>query len=533
MKRFILIILCALAAYSQELTITAVNNMNFGIGSEWGGDDKNVEIEKQYFEDWLDLEVFKGNFSAGLRFEAADPSSRNESLKEITRMSFNYANRGINITAGDFYGFFGRGLVFGLKESRSDFFDSKIRGGSFQYSGDLFCFKALGGKSYFKYVNDIEPSDQTVDQFDNKVLGGELSLPISTYLDLDEYYINIGGSYLYLEGEETPEEQYLYDEMFIEETGITGANVEVEAFGLAFFNEYALKTTKRTPSQTGWANYSSLSYAVKGFSVDLEFKDYYKYGANPNEISSGFTPYQSAPELIIAHSSHLLNTHPHVVNPNDEIGYKLTAAYQINERTELKAYSAFASLHNGGSILPEFSDDYLPYTDIWLNYGYTGEEYGFVFGAGYFLDSPLAKGYNIDIIPGGDNTSDVYADQRNTFMGEYYFRVGTDSKIALCGEFQTVSNEFKDEDYNDIYASVEYSYSLIGYINISLISTTEEVSGDSPDKWLGVEAGFDIMDDHKLNLFYGRERAGIKCAGGSCRQVPEFDGFKVSLVSYF
>ncbi|MFO7809983.1 MAG: DUF6029 family protein [Candidatus Delongbacteria bacterium] len=534
MKRIIFFnFIIFLALYSEDISINAVNYMNFGVGREWGGDNKDIEIDKQYFEDRLDLDIFKGDFSAGLRFEAADPGRRNESLKGVTSLSFSYSNNGMNVYAGDVLSYFGRGVVLGLKESKADFFDSRVRGGSVEYFSEYLSLKALGGKSYFEYINDYDPLEQTIDQFDNKVLAGELKLPLSTYMALEDYYINIGGSYLYLEGEEAPAEQFLYKEMFIEETGIAGFSFEAEAYGLELFSEYAFKTTKRDPVQNGWAHYMLLNYTARGFGIGFEFKDYYKYGANPNEMASGFTPYQNAPELTIIHASHLLNTHPHVVNPNDEIGYKISAAYQLNNRTDLKAEAAFASYHKGNSILPEFSDDHLPYKDIWISSDYTGKSYGIMLGAGYFLDSPLTKDLNKDIIPGGENIAEVSSDQRNTFMAEYYVKAGKDSKISLCGEFQTVANSFSDEKYNDIYGSVEYSYSPIGYINISLISTTEQVPQDSPDRWLGIETGFDIMDDHKLNMFYGRERAGIKCAGGTCRQVPEFDGFKMSLISYF
>jgi len=50
---------------------------------------------------------------------------------------------------------------------------------------------------------------------------------------------------------------------------------------------------------------------------------------------------------------------------------------------------------------------------------------------------------------------------------------------------------------------------------------------------LNGEAGLIINANHKLEIFYGRERAGIKCTGGACRQVPEFEGVRATLVSTF
>lgn len=519
---------------AQELNISATNTMKFGTGKEWVGEDKDIEVSKQYFEDWIDIHASKGDFSGSLRYEMADSSSHNEAINDITKLSFNYSHDKINITAGDFYGSFGRGLVLGLKESRADFFDSKITGGKFEYCGDEFGFKAFGGKSYFKYINDYFPEAQTVEQMDNSLLGSELILPVSSYLGSENISFNLGGSYLYIKGDQIPESQYLFEEMFIKKSQVGGLSVEISGYDLELYNEYAIKTTERTPSQTGWANYSALNYAIEGLSIGLEFKDYYKYAANPNDPASGFTPYQNAPELTIAHASHLLNNHPHEVNPNDEIGYKLTAMYQLNDNTGFNGTFTAASRHNGDNFMPETDDSYLPFTDSWLGADYTTDFYGITAGLGFMSDSPIAKGENQLIVSGEESGVNVYTDKRTTFMGEYNLKLNEEMRIALCGEYQNVKNDYLDEDYNDIYGSVEYGYSPYGYINVSLIKTSQEFdSSDTPDSWLGIEAGINIRENHKLELFYGRERAGIKCSGGTCRQVPEFDGFRMTLVSDF
>ena len=36
-----------------------------------------------------------------------------------------------------------------------------------------------------------------------------------------------------------------------------------------------------------------------------------------------------------------------------------------------------------------------------------------------------------------------------------------------------------------------------------------------------------------LKAFYGAYRAGIRCAGGQCRQLPGFNGAKVALTTTF
>ncbi|MCK5760266.1 MAG: hypothetical protein KAH33_03165 [Candidatus Delongbacteria bacterium] len=534
MKKIILLMALAFSSIllAEEFEISATNTIKFGTGSEWVGDAKDIEVKKQYIQNCIDVEATKGNFSLGFTYEAADSSEYNEALNGFSKKYFTYSNNDITITAGDFYGTFGRGVVLDLKEEKADFFDSKVTGGKVMYEGNYFTLQALGGKSYFKYVNDFVPENKSVDQMNTMLLGGETILNLSEIFKMEDYIFNIGGSYLFMKGDYVPELQYLYESSFIEQTEIGGISLSASAFNFDLYNEYAIKNTQRTPSKQGWANYTSLAYAMEGFGVTVEFKDYYQYAANPNATSSGFTPYQNGPELVIDHTSHLLNTHPHEINPNDEIGYKISILTQLVKDIDISAVVAFASKHNEDAIMPEFSDDYLPYIDSWVDCKYNSDKYNLTIGGGYLYDSPLSKGYNEFIMP-GDADSLVYSDERITFLTEFHYELSESSSLMLAGEFQTVTNELMDEDYNDIYVAAEYAYPEYGYINISLITTSQEVSEDTPDSWLGFEAGINIYENHKLELFYGRERAGIKCSGGACRQVPEFDGFRMTLISEF
>jgi len=86
---FYIILLTGLTlVFAEEVLVNATNTMRFGTGKEWVGEDKDIEIPKQYFEDWIDIEASKGNFRAGLRFEAADSSSYNETFKRSDKAVF-------------------------------------------------------------------------------------------------------------------------------------------------------------------------------------------------------------------------------------------------------------------------------------------------------------------------------------------------------------------------------------------------------------------------------------------------------------
>ncbi len=529
-------LLVASALFAGDVEFSIKNTLKYGDGKQFGGDLKDIEAKKRYFEDWVDFNVSNGVFSLDLRLEAADPSEKGEKITEFTRKSISFERNNLSVTAGDFYTIFGRGIVLDLREEKANFFDNKIFGGKVEYSHDFFTIQALGGRSNYKYQDDskADPKLHTVEYMDNSILGADLVFNGSDYFEMEDFSFNIGGSYLFMEGDSVNTSQYLYKENFIKKTELFGINASINWKDIDFYNEYAIKSTHRSPRQEGWANYTSLSYfGLENFSFTLEYKDYYKFGANPNDLSSGFTPYQNPAQVVIDHTAHLLKNNAHNVNANDEIGYQLQIRTTAIDNFEIALIGAFSSLHDGNSIIPNADENFLPYYDVWGEGIYKGDHFGIKSGVGYFRDAKYEKNLGMDF----DNSDykSVY-DERTTFITAVDFELSKNDLIKIDGEVQLVNHHSGEEshEYQDFYGSLEYSYPEIGYVNISMIYTNGDgLSYDEDEVWIGYEAGYNISDNHKLELFYGRERSGIKCSGGACRQVPEFDGFKLSLISNF
>jgi hypothetical protein len=538
MKKLVLLVtlVVASAIWASDVEFNIKNTLKYGDGKQFGGDNKDIEAKKRYLEDWIDFNVSDGAFSLDLRLEVTDPSQQGEKIAEFTRKSISFERDNLSVTAGDFYTIFGRGVILDLREERANFFDNKIFGGKVEYTHDYFTLQALGGNSNYKYQDDsaADPAVHTVEAMDNSILGADLVLNLSDYFEAEDISYNLGGSYLFMEGDSVATDQYLYNENFIKKTELFGINAAINWNDIDFYNEYAIKSTHRNPRAEGWANYTSLSYfGLDNFSFTLEYKDYYKFAANPNNFSSGFAPYQNPAQVVIDHTAHLLKNNAHTVNANDEVGYQFQFRTTAVEKFEFALIGAFASLHDGSSIIPNSDENFLPYYDVWGEGSFKGHHYGVKAGSGYFRDAKYEKNLGMDF----DNSDikTVY-DERTTFMAAFDYELSKNDLIKVDGEFQLINHHAGEEshEYQDYFASIEYSYPEIGYINVSMImSTGDGPAFDEDEIWLGYEAGYNISENHKLELFYGRERAGIKCSGGACRQVPEFDGFKLSLISTF
>ncbi|MFZ0390105.1 MAG: DUF6029 family protein, partial [Calditrichia bacterium] len=135
--------------------------------------------DKQYFEDWTDLLLRYKNWRLGVRYEAhlpPQPYSQDTSGHGISQRFIEYHRDHLNITAGNFYTLFGRGLVLRSFENRVLRWDTNIDGGKVEFFSNFADAKLIGGK----------PRDLTGKRHE-VLYGGELNVkPL--------YFLNFGGS---------------------------------------------------------------------------------------------------------------------------------------------------------------------------------------------------------------------------------------------------------------------------------------------------------------------------------------------------
>ena len=98
----------------------------------------------------------------------------------------------------------------------------------------------------------------------------------------------------------------------------------------------------------------------------------------------------------------------------------------------------------------------------------------------------------------------------------------------------TISFFGKDEG-NEYLLSLGYMPS--GRFSISTGTEWSDIDGDINDRakgpWTFVEAKMEFMRNHNFTLWTGKVRGGRQCSGGVCRFVPDFEGFRLSLISRF
>ena len=99
----------------------------------------NIDTKREILENWLNLDYSKGIFSSGLRLEVFQPNDPDPSISRgknvFTGIPYKYiradigeSGESIDITAGNFYTLFGRGMVLKSYEDRNIRIDNNLFG---------------------------------------------------------------------------------------------------------------------------------------------------------------------------------------------------------------------------------------------------------------------------------------------------------------------------------------------------------------------------------------------------------------------
>ena len=102
----------------------------------------------------------------------------------------------------------------------------------------------------------------------------------------------------------------------------------------------------------------------------------------------------------------------------------------------------------------------------------------------------------------------------------------------IAGENMWVNDKEYEANHSEYLLSGTLSRASLFSVNFIY----EKSSYDSPvegDEWMGGELALTIKSEHRVILFYGRERGGIKCTSGVCRPVQPFEGFRLTYSGRF
>lgn len=465
--------------------------------------DNNIEI----FENWLNIDYNKNVFSAGLRFEAFQPNDPDPS---ISRGKVRYADiaykyftveigdveEGINITAGNFYKLFGRGLILKSYEDRNIRVDNNLLGVKMEANYMGFSLAALTGSasnSDNERKDIVHAVDFSYNGFDILKLGSTFA---SNQPDIEG----------------------------IARTTLASIRLQPSYWNFDGYAEYGIKNNKDIQSQIfndseskiGEAFYGSLNFYYDAFSVVGEYKYYDNYAFTSND---GTIFYNTAPSLRKEYTYQLLNRHPSPLNQSNEEGFAVEINYTFSDETSVVANYGITNSLPSSSYYQRVNDISVPITtqlkEIYVQAMHNWSE---------SFTTIAAFGYNEELSTNTKNFTPI-------LENKFYFDDINTIKIVL--EHQQSENLTTDEKYYDDVIALEYLRSPSFNVSfVTEIQTKEPEAGRTVRKvWSFIQFGYKVSNHTDLSILFGSRQAGNICIGGICRYEPAFQGIELKMLT--
>ena len=513
--------------------------------------DKKVERPEDHFgsNNYLKVDYANGRFSAGIQMNAFLPAligydAYKDGYKFYLASKYvQWRDKNFEILVGDIYDQFGNGLIFRSFEDRQLGLNNSLEGVRAAYSfGRYVTLKGMYGRPrlYSEYSKTW-------------VRGADLSVSLADIIKASAITWNIEGSYVnrFQSMHQAPEHLFEYDELagvFNPETGETYYPTYYESYGikpnlnmysgrmnfgwngLTVNGEYVHKSKDLThPSSTsttkGWAALGEIGYSYKTFSVMGTFRalsgmvtmiDIYEPSASAINQCGGNT-INYLPALTRQYTYMLTNLNPYQVNGNGELGGQIDLCYSYRSKTNRYSYwnfhvnfSTFYSLNK----LPYLGNKRMLY---WRDINFD-------------VERQWNKKWKSTLLYSFQDNRDK---QAHIFVGDVTHKFNR--KTSLRFEVQYLLSGDDKSEWDGMHSEGDW---VAGLIEFSLAPHwsfyVQDMYNIGMTKTHYYNGGFSYTYNRtRVQLSYGRNRAGYICSGGVCRYSPAYTGVNLVLTSSF
>lgn len=527
---------------------------------KWGEIHGNIQFDAQYYNPdsaigaepipekllmngFTNLIYTKGKFQVGVRYEnylnVLQGFDERYKGQGITYRYATFDTDFLTITAGNFYEQFGSGMILRAYEERGLGFDNMLDGA--RVTADVLGgvrMKAVIGRqrSFFDYSEGI------VRGFDAEVNLNE------TFKSLSEtkWRLMLGGSFVSkFQKDEDPD----FD--LPENVGAYAARFNLIYGGFILDAEYVYKindpqATNGIITENGInRNYNSgsgilvnASYSQKGLGIVFGAKRIDNMDFRSDRNATGFNlNVNFLPALTKQHTYQLAaSLYPYATQPNGEWAFQGEISYKVPRR------SALGGKYGMGIVL-NYSDVHgLVNTVNAEGSGYTNDF--FELGELYFRDinvevtkkvnkkfKVIGKyvnlAYNMEVVQGLVGNGVI---RSNIAILDMTYRIAPRHSLRL--EAQGLWTKDRADEGHWALALLEYNWSP--HMFVALMNQWNYGNKDASRRlhYPSITVGY-IHHATRVTVGYGRQRAGIFCVGGICRNVPATNGVSLSITSSF
>ncbi len=541
-----IVLICSFSNSSaQDFFDGATVSGNLQINAQYYLEDSIIGAsdvpEKVLSNGFGELQYRLRNFSAGMRYEFyLDPMIGTDAQYKGEGISYYYANfisKQFEITLGSFYEQFGNGLIFRAYRDADLGLDNAVNGALVKFMpANGLTMKGLIGKQ--RYYWDY--SDGILRGFDAEASLGEI---LSSMKD-SKLRMTFGGGIMSKYQEKT---LHIVDTMQVNfpenVAALAGrANISYGNFGLQ--GEYAYKYNDPSAAneymfRPGQALLLTGTYAQKGLGVMVTAKrvDNMSYKSD-RRVQGNMLSINYLPSTTRQHTYVLPAMYPYETQPEGEMAISGDITYTIPKGTllggkygtELRAnYSRVQSIvKNWTSSDPLNPDGTYGYDSPFFKAGDELYYQDFNFEITKKFDRSwkailmyMNLFYNQGVILTELEKEDVKA---NIVVGDVTYNI--DKKKSLRLEAQHLWT--KQDNGNWAYLGLEYSIAPKWFFSVSDMYNY----GVTDEHYYSGAVAY-TQGGNRVQVGYGRTRAGVNCSGGVCRYMPATNGFNIAITSTF
>ena len=461
------------------------------------------DLKREIFENWFNADYRYGIFKAGIRFDIFQPNDPNPAIsrgkEKYADIAFKYLSvtlgkrkKKLDITAGNFYSVFGRGLVVKIFENRNIRVDNNLLGAKFFARYGNFYLTAFSGmpeNSKAERKDILHAADLYYKGIKRTRIG-----------------ISFASNRPYVDGFAT--------------TNLLSGRISSRFSHIDFYGEYAVKQNtdlekKIDRNIVGKGIYGNLNFYFGSFSISGEYKYYDNFGFTSYD---GTVIYNTPPSTTQDYSYVLLNRHPHALNRDNEQGGQIAANYVFDKTFDIKMNfgitktldkNSFYQIIKGtnAEVRTQLTEAYFQLHKDW-------EKFMTIF----------AFGYSKELSANTENYTPI-------FEGRYF--IDDENTIRAVWEHQQVTVISTEEKYYDDVLTLEWLRSPNLVVSfVGEMQTREPTAGNiHREFWAFGMITYNIFDGSELSLLIGSRHAGNICIGGVCRYEPEFKGIELKMTN--
>lgn len=491
-----------------------------------------------------DILYTNGNFSAGMRFEAYQNPLPGFNAKYkgqgIANYFASYNGSWLSVTAGTFYEQFGNGMILRAYEDRYLGMDNAILGFKLAIRPvDGVTIKGVFGKQRYYW----EWGDGLVRGADAEVNLNSIIKPFAE----SKTRITIGGGFVskYEKEETILAENPEYKLNLPLNIGAGSVRIDLSHGGWNLQAEYARKG--QDPNiinnyiyRKGQALFISAGYSKRGLSANIQAKRVDNMVFKSVRSETGEMLYINyIPSITKQHTYAFLSMYPYATQGTGEMGLQADFMYKIKKDTPLGGKygtdihfnasaitglktTAIGGKGTDGYTSPFFGVGDLYYSDINLEINKKiSYKIKLAVTYGFIKFNPIVEGHAGAI----HNNHVVVADLT--------YKVNPKNVLRFEAEWMG-SNSVYDKSVDDkrcgdwLMGLIEYNFTSRFFVSLS----DQWCYKDGIGNYYNISLGY-THKATRIQVGYGKQREGIICIGGVCRQVPAANGLTFSLSTSF